>query len=132
MQRTSPSSRALSNAAISPPSSSAESALRVSGSLSVMVAIPSATSYRTFSAVSCATARIVTASARAWLGFSGAGGGEPEVLLAHMGGPFWARRDKGAWSIPKGEYEEGEDALSAARREFGEELGCQPPRGQPI
>lgn len=64
--------------------------------------------------------------------FRRARGGELEVLLAHMGGPFWARRDNGAWSIPKGEYEEGEDALSAARREFGEELGCQPPRGQPI
>jgi predicted NUDIX family NTP pyrophosphohydrolase len=64
--------------------------------------------------------------------FRRARGGELEVLLAHMGGPFWARRDEGAWSIPKGEYEEGEDALSAARREFGEELGCQPPRGRPI
>jgi predicted NUDIX family NTP pyrophosphohydrolase len=64
--------------------------------------------------------------------FRRARGGELEVLLAHTGGPFWARRDKGAWSIPKGEYEEGEDALSAARREFGEELGRQPPRGQLI
>lgn len=45
-----------------------------------------------------------------------------EVLLVHPGGPFWARRDQGAWSIPKGEFE-GEDPLAAARREFEEELG---------
>jgi predicted NUDIX family NTP pyrophosphohydrolase len=59
-------------------------------------------------------------------------GGEPdslEVLLVHPGGPFWARRDAGAWSIPKGEYEPGEDALTAARREFAEELGVAPPDG---
>ena len=58
--------------------------------------------------------------------------GEPaslEVLLVHPGGPFWARRDAGAWSIPKGEYEPGEDALAAARREFAEELGVAPPDG---
>jgi predicted NUDIX family NTP pyrophosphohydrolase len=47
------------------------------------------------------------------------------VLLVHPGGPFWARKDEGAWSIPKGEYEEGEEALSVARREFAEELGAQ-------
>ena len=57
---------------------------------------------------------------------------EIEVLLVHPGGPFWVRRDEHAWSIPKGEYEEGEDALCAAAREFEEELGCEPPRGQPI
>jgi predicted NUDIX family NTP pyrophosphohydrolase len=51
----------------------------------------------------------------------------PEVLLAHMGGPFWARKDNGAWSIPKGEYESGEDPLVAAKREFEEELGSAPP-----
>ena len=50
-----------------------------------------------------------------------------EVLLVHPGGPFWARRDLGAWSIPKGEYEHGEDPLDAARREFEEELGTAPP-----
>jgi predicted NUDIX family NTP pyrophosphohydrolase len=50
-----------------------------------------------------------------------------EVLLVHPGGPFWARRDAGAWSIPKGEYEAGEDPLEAARREFAEELGAAPP-----
>lgn len=52
-----------------------------------------------------------------------------EVLLVHPGGPFWARRDAGAWSIPKGEYEGGEDPLAAARREFAEELGAGPPDG---
>jgi predicted NUDIX family NTP pyrophosphohydrolase len=52
-----------------------------------------------------------------------------EVLLVHPGGPFWARRDLGAWSIPKGEYERDEEPLSAARREFAEELGVAPPEG---
>lgn len=46
-----------------------------------------------------------------------------EVLLVHPGGPFWAKKDAGAWSIPKGEYDDGEDALAAARRECSEELG---------
>ena len=46
-----------------------------------------------------------------------------EVFLVHPGGPFWARKDLGAWSIPKGEYADGEDALVAARREFHEETG---------
>lgn len=45
------------------------------------------------------------------------------LLLVHPGGPFWASRDAGAWSIPKGEYAAGEDPLTAAKREFGEELG---------
>ncbi len=49
-----------------------------------------------------------------------------EVLLVHPGGPFWQRKDAGAWSIAKGEIEEGEDALAAARREFAEETGYQP------
>jgi len=49
-----------------------------------------------------------------------------EVLLVHPGGPFWAKRDEGAWSIPKGEYEPGEDPLAAARREFAEETGARP------
>ncbi len=57
-------------------------------------------------------------------------GGVLEVLLVHPGGPFWARRDVGAWSLPKGEYEPGEDPLAAARREFAEELGVEPPEGQ--
>ena len=50
----------------------------------------------------------------------------PEVLLIHPGGPFWANKDDGAWSIPKGLYEQGEDALAAARREFAEETGANP------
>jgi predicted NUDIX family NTP pyrophosphohydrolase len=50
-------------------------------------------------------------------------GNAPEVLLAHPGGPFWAKKDLGAWSIPKGEYEEGEDPRDCALRELGEELG---------
>jgi len=49
--------------------------------------------------------------------------GAPEVFLVHPGGPFWARKDAGAWSIPKGEYAPGADALEAARREFLEETG---------
>lgn len=58
----------------------------------------------------------------------GAGPGR-EVLIGHPGGPFWARRDDGAWSIPKGEYLTGEDPWEVARREFAEELGCPPPEG---
>ncbi len=54
-----------------------------------------------------------------------------EVLLVHPGGPFWARRDAGAWSIPKGEYSDDEDPLDAARREFAEELGSRAPDGDP-
>ena len=50
-------------------------------------------------------------------------GGRLEVLLVHPGGPYWRRRDVGAWSIPKGEIEPGEDPLQAAQREFEEELG---------
>ena len=55
--------------------------------------------------------------------------GRIEVLLGHMGGPFWARKDERAWSIPKGEHPEAEDALAAARREFAEETGAPPPDG---
>jgi len=53
--------------------------------------------------------------------------GSIEVLLVHPGGPFWAKKDLGAWSIPKGEYVEGEDPLAAARREFEEETGAPAP-----
>ena len=56
-------------------------------------------------------------------------GGQLEVLLVHPGGPFWSRRDLGAWSIPKGECEPGEEPLAVARREFEEELGVVPPDG---
>src|SRR5262245_43783360 len=52
-----------------------------------------------------------------------------EVMLVHPGGPLWARKDEGAWSIPKGEHAEGEDGLSAATREFEEETGAAPPAG---
>ena len=51
---------------------------------------------------------------------------EIEVLLVHPGGPFWRKKDLGAWSIPKGEYMEGETALGAAKREFEEETGIKP------
>jgi predicted NUDIX family NTP pyrophosphohydrolase len=50
----------------------------------------------------------------------------PQILLVHPGGPYWAKRDEGAWTIPKGEYEEGELARACALRELGEELGTPP------
>ena len=52
-----------------------------------------------------------------------------EVLVGHMGGPLWSRRDAGAWTIPKGEYRPDEEPLDAARREFTEELGLPVPDG---
>lgn len=55
-----------------------------------------------------------------------------EVLLVHPGGPLWARKDEGAWSIPKGEHDDDEEPLTAARREFAEELGLPAPAGDPI
>jgi predicted NUDIX family NTP pyrophosphohydrolase len=55
--------------------------------------------------------------------------GKTEVLLVHPGGPFWQKRDEGAWSIPKGEFWEGEVAIDVARREFQEELGSPAPDG---
>ncbi|MEU6102878.1 NUDIX domain-containing protein [Streptomyces flaveolus] len=60
------------------------------------------------------------------------GRGGTEVLLGHMGGPFYARRDAGAWTIPKGEYDPAEPAWEAARREFEEELGLPPPYGEAV
>jgi len=56
--------------------------------------------------------------------------GRLEVFLVHPGGPFWKNKDFGAWSIPKGEYEIGEDPLTAARREFEEETGHPMPDGE--
>jgi predicted NUDIX family NTP pyrophosphohydrolase len=57
---------------------------------------------------------------------------ELEVLLVHPGGPFWAKKDKGAWGVPKGEYETGDDPLVAARREFEEEIGQPAPKAETI
>lgn len=58
--------------------------------------------------------------------------GRLEVLLGHMGGPYWANKDEGAWSIPKGEYEPGEVPLDVARREFEEEFGVPVPDGEVV
>ncbi len=55
-----------------------------------------------------------------------------EVLLGHMGGPYWARKDAGAWTIPKGEYGDGDDPWTAACREFHEELGSEVPEAEPV
>lgn len=52
--------------------------------------------------------------------------GRPEVLLVHLGGPYWVKKDRGAWFIPKGEFHPGEDELAAAQREFQEETGLRP------
>jgi predicted NUDIX family NTP pyrophosphohydrolase len=59
-------------------------------------------------------------------------GGAVEVLIAHPGGPFWARKDDAAWSIPKGEFVTGEDPLDAAYREFEEEVGLRAPGGEAV
>jgi predicted NUDIX family NTP pyrophosphohydrolase len=56
--------------------------------------------------------------------------GQPEVLMAHMGGPFHAKKDEGHWSIPKGLIDDGEEPLAAAKREFSEELGLAAPDGE--
>jgi predicted NUDIX family NTP pyrophosphohydrolase len=55
-----------------------------------------------------------------------------EVLLAHPGGPIWAKRDAGVWTVPKGEFHDGEEAWAVARREFEEETGQPAPDGDPI
>ncbi|GAB2771690.1 NUDIX domain-containing protein [Amycolatopsis magusensis] len=60
------------------------------------------------------------------------GAAHTEVLLGHMGGPFWARKDEAAWSVPKGEQEPDEEPLAAARREFEEELGLPVPAGEHV
>ncbi|WP_121750335.1 NUDIX domain-containing protein [Streptomyces sp. E2N166] len=59
-------------------------------------------------------------------------GQDRQVLLGHMGGPFHARREAGAWTVPKGEYDPAEPAWDAARREFEEELGLPPPDGEAV
>jgi predicted NUDIX family NTP pyrophosphohydrolase len=59
-------------------------------------------------------------------------GAQAEVLLSHPGGPFWSKKDLGAWFIPKGELEGEEEPLAAARREFREEIGSEPPTGEPL
>ncbi len=58
--------------------------------------------------------------------------GQPEVLIAHMGSPWWAKKDKGAWTIPKGGFEKDEEPLATAHREFKEELGHDVPTGEII
>jgi predicted NUDIX family NTP pyrophosphohydrolase len=58
--------------------------------------------------------------------------GELEILIAHPGGPFWARKDTAAWSVPKGEYLADEDPLDAAYREFQEEVGLSAPPGRAV
>jgi predicted NUDIX family NTP pyrophosphohydrolase len=63
-----------------------------------------------------------------WRRAPGSDGGALQVWIAHMGGPFWAKKDAAAWSIPKGEYTDDEDALAAALREFGEEVGVPAPQ----
>ncbi|HCJ49951.1 MAG TPA: DNA mismatch repair protein MutT [Microbacterium sp.] len=55
------------------------------------------------------------------------GKGGVSAFVVHMGGPYWSSKEEGAWSIPKGELEDGEDVLDAAKREFREELGVEPP-----
>ena len=62
----------------------------------------------------------------------GDGAGAVQVLLGHPGGPYFARKDDGSWSVPKGEYVPGEEPLAAAYREFAEELGIEPPAGDPV
>ena len=64
------------------------------------------------------------------LAFKSTPEGELKVFLVHPGGPFFKNKDKGVWSLPKGEYEEGEDALLAAKREFTEETGNKAPEGE--
>ena len=71
---------------------------------------------------------MVTRSAGILL-YRSAAGGALEVLVGHMGGPFWAQRNEAAWSLPKGEYGDDEDPEGAARREFAEELGLAVPPG---
>ena len=55
---------------------------------------------------------------------------QPEILIGHLGGPYYAKKDAHAWTVPKGLVEEGEDTLAAARREWREETGAPPPEGE--
>jgi predicted NUDIX family NTP pyrophosphohydrolase len=55
--------------------------------------------------------------------------GDPEVFIVHNGGPYWAKKEDGVWSLPKGEIDEGEEPLQTAKREFEEETGFSPPAG---
>jgi predicted NUDIX family NTP pyrophosphohydrolase len=64
--------------------------------------------------------------------FRRSGAGDLEVLLVHPGGPLFVRKDEGVWSVPKGEYEPGDDPLTEATREFAEEIGTTPPDGERI
>jgi predicted NUDIX family NTP pyrophosphohydrolase len=75
---------------------------------------------------------LVTASESAGILLHRTRDGRREVLLVHPGGPFWARRDAGAWSIPKGEYGPDEDPVACALREFEEELGALPPAAEDL
>lgn len=83
-------------------------------------------------AVVSGAAPAVSAGILLWRRERVTGSGHVEVLLGHMGGPFWSRKDDGAWSIPKGMVEAGESPIAAARREFTEELGFPIPPGELI
>ncbi|GAB2486353.1 NUDIX domain-containing protein [Jatrophihabitans fulvus] len=73
-----------------------------------------------------------TAGLLLWRRGDGGADTRVEVLIAHMGGPYWSKREDGAWSVPKGEPDPGEDELAAAYREFGEEIGIPAPDGEPV
>ncbi|MGB3735647.1 MAG: NUDIX domain-containing protein [Ilumatobacter sp.] len=73
---------------------------------------------------------VLSAGIVLWRNVDTASGGSIEVLLGHLGGPFWARKDDRAWSIPKGLPDPGESPIDAARREFTEELGLPLPPGE--
>ena len=79
--------------------------------------------------VAAAGAQPLSRESAGLLLFRRGGDGRHEVLLIHPGGPFWKKRDDGAWSLPKGEIEPGEEPRGVAAREFNEELGAAPPDG---
>jgi predicted NUDIX family NTP pyrophosphohydrolase len=76
--------------------------------------------------LSCFVGRLLMAKLSAGILLYRRRGGGLELLLVHPGGPFWAKKDAGAWSIPKGEYAQDEDPMAAARRELAEETGAEP------